>query len=80
MPTTKSREDKVRRQLAKLEAHGWYYRLHKTPSRHWTRSEYGPGYMISHSNVIQIGCRNRVYESTIDMIEWFTDELIKKHL
>jgi len=50
----------IRRTLSK---HG--YRLHKTPSRHWTRKYYDVGYMVSRDNTVVIGCFSREYQASI---------------
>lgn len=42
-------------------------RLSKTPARHWTRAEYGPGYMVTDErNVVVLGCCQREYDATLD--------------
>lgn len=54
-------ESNIRRALA---AKG--YRLKKTPARHWTRAEYGPGYMVTDDrNVVVLGCGQREYDATL---------------
>lgn len=65
--TEKAREDRARRALV-LSGH----RLNKTPSRHWTRAEYGPGYMITDDrNIIRLGAGQREYEATLVDVEHF---------
>ncbi|WP_100960421.1 hypothetical protein [Bosea sp. FBZP-16] len=55
-------ESNIRRALA---AKG--FRLSKTPARHWTRAEYGPGYMVTDDrNVVVLGCSQREYDATLD--------------
>lgn len=54
-------ESQIRRALA---AKG--YRLQKTPARHWSRAEYGPGYMVTDDrNVVLLGCGQREYDATL---------------
>lgn len=58
-------ESTIRRALA---AQG--YRLSKTPARHWTRAEYGPGYqVVDDRNVVVIGASQRPYDATLADIE-----------
>ncbi len=58
-------ESTIRRLLA---ARG--YRLRKAPARHWTRAEYGPGYMVTDCrNVVVLGCRQREYDATLDDVK-----------
>jgi len=67
----KSREDRVRRALAKRG-----YVLRKTPARSWLRQYYGLGYMIikAYGNLIVSGCGSRGYEAKIEQVEWLTFE------
>ncbi|AEG09298.1 hypothetical protein [Sinorhizobium meliloti] len=62
-------ESKIRRDLTKLG-----YRLKKTPARHYTRTEYGPGYeVIDERNVVVLGASQREYEATIDDVQAWLD-------
>lgn len=55
-------ENTIRR---RLRAKG--LRLEKTPSRHWTRDWYGPGYMvIDDRNMVVLGASQRPYDGTLD--------------
>ncbi|MBN9470195.1 MAG: hypothetical protein J0J10_15635 [Bosea sp.] len=54
-------ESQIRRALA---AKG--LRLKKAPSRHWTRAEYGPGYMVTDErNIVVLGCGQREFDATL---------------
>lgn len=58
-------ESTIRRALA---AKG--FRLSKTPARHWTRAEYGAGYMVTDErNVVVLGCCRREYDATLDDVK-----------
>ena len=70
----KAREDRIRRVCAKHDC-----RLKKTPSRHWTREWYGPGYMIiDSSNTVVEGCGFRQYDADIERAEWYALEVLEK--
>lgn len=61
MSTEKSRENRVRRQLARQG-----YALKKTPARSAYRQWYGPGYMIvDERNVVISGAINRPYSDSL---------------
>lgn len=62
----KSREDRVRRILAKRGL-----RLEKTPARSWLRHHYPIGYMIVRDNCVVEGCGSRPYQATLADIEAF---------
>jgi hypothetical protein len=62
----KSREDRVRRELKELG-----YRLHKTPARSRSRKYYGVGYQISRDYSLVDGCSHRLYEMTLEDVEYF---------
>lgn len=58
-------ESNIRRALA---AKG--LRLSKTPARHWTRAEYGPGYMVTDErNVVVLGCGRYEYDATLNDVQ-----------
>lgn len=64
-------ESAIRRRLAKAG-----YRLEKTPSRHWSRSWYGPGYMvIDGTNTVRLGAFQRAYEATLEDVRDFVADL-----
>ncbi|OYW66839.1 MAG: hypothetical protein B7Z40_09815 [Bosea sp. 12-68-7] len=45
-------------------------RLSKTPARHWTRAEYGPGYMVTDErNIVVLGCSQHAYDATLDDVK-----------
>lgn len=51
-------------------------RLEKTPSRHWTRKEFGPGYMIiSDSNMVVLGANHREYDASLSDVRLFVDRV-----
>jgi hypothetical protein len=57
----------IRRRLAKAG-----YRLEKTASRHWSRSWYGPGYMVvDGTNTVRLGAFQRPYDATLDDVREF---------
>ena len=65
-------DDGVRRREARLRrtVRKYGYRLEKTPSRHWSRSYYGPGYMLTDdTNTVRWGCNNREYELSLGEVE-----------
>ncbi|MER9251690.1 hypothetical protein NKI59_07720 [Mesorhizobium sp. M0598] len=66
MSILNTREDRARRQLARLG-----FRLNKTPSRSWLRAEYGPGYMILDGNTVVSGCSDHEYSDTLERVEEF---------
>lgn len=66
MSRIKRREDRARRQLARMG-----YRLNKTPTRSWLRAYYGPGYMILDGNTVVSGCFGREYSDTLERVEEF---------
>jgi hypothetical protein len=69
--TIEARERSFRRALSQADM-----RLCKTPSRHWTRAYYGPGYMIvDDRNTVRMGCTAREYDGTLDDVEGFVGEL-----
>lgn len=42
-------------------------RLSKTPARHWTRAEYGAGFMVTDDrNIVVLGSSQRAYDATLD--------------
>jgi len=54
-------ENTIRRRL-----HAKGLRLEKTPSLHWTRAAYGPGYMvIDDRNTVVLGASQRPYDGTL---------------
>ena len=68
-----TREARARRHLSTLDM-----RLHKTPSRHWTREHYGPGYMVTKNNIVRVGCRQHEYDASLEHVEAFVaDEMAK---
>lgn len=73
--SVKTREDRVRRTLAK---HGLI--LKKTPSRSWLRQYYGPGYMIvdPFKNWVVAGASNREYDCDLGYVEWHAFEKLVK--
>ena len=63
-----AREERVRRQLAKLND----YRLEKTPARSYARQWYGVGYQIlDDRNTVVEGCGSRQYTMTLEEVEDF---------
>lgn len=64
--TTKSRENRARRQLGRKG-----YRLEKTPARSWQRDHFPPGYMILMGNHVVEGCSSRQWEATLDQVEHY---------
>ena len=72
----RGREDRARRELRRNG-----YRLRKTPSRSWERKYYGPGYCIVDSyNTVVEGAFSRVYDSTIERVEWFAFDYLPMKL
>lgn len=70
-PTEEQRESRVRRDLRRLGL-----RLNKAPARHWTRKEYGVGYMILEGrNWVIEGCGQREYEMTLADVEDYLDRV-----
>jgi hypothetical protein len=67
----KAREDRARRALARAG-----YTLRKTPSRSQQRKYYEPGYSVieNYTNVVREGCASRMYDATIERVEWFAFE------
>lgn len=64
-------ESKIRRQLSKIG-----YRLKKTPARHYTRTEYGPGYeVIDERNVVVLGASQRESEARLEDVQAWLDDL-----
>lgn len=60
-------ESTIRRRLAKAG-----FRLQKTPSSHWTRDRYGPGYMvIDDTNTVRLGAGQRPYDAALDDVREF---------
>ena len=59
-----ARERRLRRQCQKADL-----RLEKTPSRHWHRRHYDPGYHITRDNTVVGGCYHREYDLTLDQAE-----------
>jgi hypothetical protein len=71
-----TREARARRILRNLD-----YRLVKAPSRHWTRDQYGVGYMVvgAFNNTVRSGACQREYELSLDDVEQFvTAELARE--
>ncbi|WP_319796608.1 hypothetical protein [Nitrobacter sp.] len=67
MTAIKSREDRLRRRLAKLGL-----RLAKTPARSSLREFYGPGYMVvDDTNTARLGASQRAYEASLEEVEEF---------
>lgn len=66
MSDIKKREDRARRQLARLGL-----RLSKTPTRSWLRAYYGPGYQILDGTTVIAGCHGREYSDTLERVEEF---------
>jgi|SRR5271167_4329642 len=66
--SVKTREDRVRRELAKHDLS-----LKKTPHRSWLRQYYDSGYMIidPYSNCVVSGAFQRGYEDTLEHVEWY---------
>ncbi|MDQ0349388.1 hypothetical protein [Ancylobacter vacuolatus] len=64
-------ESAIRRRLAKAG-----FRLQKTPARHWTRNEYGPGYIVTDdTNTVRLGATQRPYDATLDEVREFAARL-----
>ncbi|WP_454684878.1 hypothetical protein [Ancylobacter moscoviensis] len=60
-------ESTIRRRLAKAG-----FTLQKTPSRHWTRDWYGPGYMvIDDTNTVRLGATHRPYDGRLEDVREF---------
>ncbi len=68
--STAAREARLRRRIAKHD-----HRLEKTPSRHWIREHYGPGYMVLGGKTVVSGCCRREYDDKLDDAEAFAGRL-----
>ena len=66
-----AREQRMRRLLARGG-----FRLHKTPARSWLRAYYGPGYMITYNNNVEVGCGHHEYEATLEDVEYWAPRLV----
>lgn len=62
----KSREDRVRRKLAKSG-----HRLNKTPARSSLRQEHGAGYQVTKGRYIVLGCGARPFMAKLEQVEAF---------
>ena len=61
---TKSREDRVRRRLAKLG-----YRLSKVPARSRLRRKHGVGYLVTHGRYVVLGYGRRPFTARLKQVE-----------
>ncbi|WAC25753.1 hypothetical protein [Ancylobacter sp. SL191] len=73
MSSLKVRENKLRRHLARHN-----HRLEKTPSRHWSKSFYGAGYMVieNYTNSVALGCFHQPYDATLEQAEAFLTRFV----